>query len=92
MKVGEPGNTLTHAINHHDHRVSATITTTTTHPPTTTRFKGIVEDRLHDKLYKAPWKPDLKTGDKLDDSHFDFFDEDDNVPKYRGDQKIFEAF
>ena len=33
-----------------------------------------------------------QVGNPLDDSNFDFFDEDDNVPKYRGDNKIFRDF
>lgn len=47
-------------------------------------------ERLEDKLYKAPWKP--KVANPLDDQNFDFFDEDDNVPKYRGDPKLFKDF
>eukprot|EP00750_Incisomonas_marina_P014767 INCI17853.1.p1 GENE.INCI17853.1~~INCI17853.1.p1 ORF type:complete len:734 (-),score=129.93 INCI17853.1:213-2282(-) len=53
-------------------------------------FKGILWERLEEKEYKAPWKP--KVGNPLDDSNFDYFDEDDNIPKYRGDPKLFKDF
>ena len=34
----------------------------------------------------------FQVADPLDDQNFDFFDEDDNIPKFRGDDKLFRDF
>ena len=53
-------------------------------------FAGVVWDDLRSKRCPAPWIPEIKNS--MDCSNFDPYEEDDAVPKYRGDQKIFARF
>ena len=46
--------------------------------------------RLTSRKIKAPWTPQLES--KLDLSNFDTYDEDDQIPEFKGDQSLFSSF
>ena len=53
-------------------------------------FADVVWDDLRAKRCKAPWVPPITHA--TDCSNFDPYEEDDVVPKYKGDQAIFAKF
>ena len=53
-------------------------------------FKGIDWKALDDRVYSAPWVPEIKASH--DDSNFDTFETTNHIPKFKGDQHVFKDF